>query len=76
VLWQGMILVVIGLVVGIAGAPPLTRLMKELLYGVQSTDPLTFGTVALVVLSVAAAACFIPSRRAASVNPITALRSE
>ncbi len=76
VLWQGMVLVVIGLVVGIAGAPPLTRLMKELLYGVQSTDPLTFGAVALVVLSVAAAACFIPSRRAASVDPITALRSE
>jgi predicted permease len=76
VLWQGMVLVVIGLVIGSAGAPPLTRMMKELLFGVQSTDPLTFAAVALVLLTVAAAACFVPSRRAASVDPMTALRSE
>jgi len=76
VLWQGMALVGLGLVIGFAGAPPLTRLMKDLLFGVQSTDPLTFAAVAVMVLAVAAAACFIPSRRAASVNPITALRAE
>jgi predicted permease len=76
VLWQGMVLVGIGLVIGFAGAPPLTRMMKDLLFGVQSTDPLTFCAVALVVLTVAAGACFVPSRRAASVDPMVALRSE
>jgi putative ABC transport system permease protein len=76
VLWQGMALVVLGLVVGSASAPPLTRLMKDLLFGVQSTDPLTYLAVASVVLTVAAAACLIPSRRAASVDPMTALRAE
>jgi predicted permease len=76
VLWQGMVLVVVGLAIGSAGAPPLTRMMRDLLYGVQSTDPVTYVAVALVVLAVAAAACFIPSRRAASVDPLVALRSE
>jgi putative ABC transport system permease protein len=76
VLWQGMALVGIGLAIGFAGAPPLTRLMKDLLFGVQSTDPLTFCGVALMVLAVAAGACLVPSRRAASVDPIVALRSE
>ena len=76
VLWQGMVLVVVGLAIGFVGAPPLTRMMKDVLYGVQSTDPMTFVAVALVLLGVAAAACFIPSRRAASVDPIAALRAE
>jgi putative ABC transport system permease protein len=76
VLWQGMALVVLGLVVGSASAPPLTRMMRDLLYGVQSTDPLTYLAVAFMVLAVAAAACLIPSRRAASVDPMTALRAE
>jgi len=76
VLWQGMALVAAGLVLGSAGTPPLTRLMRELLYGVQATDPLTYLAVALLLLAVAAAACFIPSRRAASVDPLVALRSE
>jgi predicted permease len=76
VLWQGMVLVVMGLVIGSAGAPPLTRMMKDLLFGVQSTDPATFAAVAVILLAVAAAACLVPSRRAASVNPITALRAE
>ena len=76
VLWQGMALVIFGLVIGSAGAPALTRMMKDLLFGVQSTDPLTFLAVALMVLAVAAGACFVPSRRAASVDPMVALRSE
>jgi len=76
VLRQGMLLVAIGLVIGLASAPPLTRMMKDLLFGVQSTDPPTFLAVALVVLAVAAGACFVPSRRAASVDPMIALRSE
>ena len=76
VLAQGMVLVVLGLALGAAGAPPLTHWMADLLFGVKPTDPVTYLAVALVVLAVAAAACFIPSRRAASVDPLVALRSE
>ncbi|NDQ58181.1 MAG: ABC transporter permease, partial [Acidipila sp.] len=76
VLWQGMLLVVIGVALGIAGAPPLTRLMSDLLFGVRPTDPLTFFLVGLTLLTVAALACLVPSRRAASVDPMLALRNE
>jgi predicted permease len=76
VVMQGMVLVVLGLVLGALSAPPLTRPMADLLFGVAPLDPLTYIAVAIVVLAVAATACFIPSRRAASVDPLVALRSE
>jgi predicted permease len=76
VLSQGMVLVILGLILGAVSAPPLTHLMADLLFGVKPTDPLTYLAVAFVVLAVAAAACFIPSRRAASVDPMVALRAE
>lgn len=75
VLRQGMALVLLGLSIGVAGALLLTRLMTGLLVGVPPTDPLTFLAVSLVLLAVAAAACFVPARRATAVEPLTALRS-
>jgi putative ABC transport system permease protein len=75
VLRQGMRLVLAGLVLGVAGALLATRLISGLLYGVGTTDPLTFAGVGLVLMAVAAAACLVPARRAATVDPIIALRS-
>jgi predicted permease len=76
VLSQGMLLVVLGLILGALSAPPLTHQMADLLFGVKPTDPATYVAVAMMVLAVAAGACFVPSRRAASVDPMVALRSE
>jgi predicted permease len=74
VLRQGLRLVLAGLAIGMAGAIVLTRVMTTLLFGVEPTDALTFLTVSMVLVAVAAAACLIPARRAASVDPMVALR--
>ena len=73
---QGMSLVLIGLALGIAGALGLTRVMQGLLFGVTPTDPVTFLSVSAVLALCAAAACFLPARRAATIDPIAALRSD
>ena len=75
VLRQGLTLVLLGLAGGTVGALFLVRLMKEVLYGISPTDPLTFIAVTLLLLSVAVIACAIPARRATTVNPIAALRA-
>ena len=75
VLGQGMLLTIIGLVIGLAGAAVLTRTLSGLIYGVGTMDPLTFTAVPALLCVVALVACFLPARRAASVDPITALRS-
>ena len=72
---QGMTLVLLGLAGGTIAALFVVRLMKEVLYGVSPNDPLTFGAVVLVLLSVAMIACVLPARRATRVNPISALRA-
>lgn len=72
---QGFVLTVAGLVIGVAAAFGLTRLIANQLYGVTATDPATLGSVALVLIMVAAVACYIPSRRAYSAEPLETLRT-
>jgi ABC-type antimicrobial peptide transport system permease subunit len=66
----------VGVAGGFAGALGLSRLISGLLFGVTPNDPATFVAIALAMLGVALAATYIPARRAASVDPITALRTE
>jgi putative ABC transport system permease protein len=73
---QGMTLVLIGEVIGLAGAYALTRLMRGMLFGVTPTDFTTFIAVAALLTAVALLATFIPARRAAKVDPLVALRYE
>ena len=76
VLRSGMMLVTIGLVIGIAGALALTRLMATLLFEVSPADPITFAAVVLCVIIATLLACYIPARRANKVDPLIALRCE
>lgn len=73
---QGMELAVIGIAVGLAGAAGLTRVMASLLYGVTTTDAVTFGAVSALLAAVAFAASVIPAWRATRVDPMVALREE
>jgi len=73
---QGFVLTMAGLVIGVAAALGLTRLIANQLYGVTPMDPATLGSVALVLIAVAAVACYIPSRRAYSTDPLETLRTQ
>jgi ABC-type antimicrobial peptide transport system permease subunit len=73
---QGLRLVLIGLGIGLAAAFAITRVLSSVLYGVKATDLLTFGGVSLLLASLALFASYIPARRAASIEPMQALRSE
>jgi putative ABC transport system permease protein len=73
---QGMKLVMTGILIGLAGAFALNRVIKTLLFGVSATDPLTYAAIALLLTAVALLACWIPARRATKVDPLTALRWE
>jgi len=76
VISQGMWLALIGITLGSALALLSTRVMKSYLYDVSTTDPLTFGGIALLLIGVALLACYIPARRATKVDPLVALRYE
>ena len=73
---QGFRLAVAGIIVGMAGALALTRILASLLFGITPIDPVTFGAVAILLVGVALLACYIPARRAAKVDPMVALRYE
>jgi predicted permease len=73
---QGMVLAAVGVGIGLIGAFALTRLMGSLLFGVQSTDPLTFVVIAMLLAVIALLASYIPARRAARIDPMVSLRCE
>jgi putative ABC transport system permease protein len=75
ILRQAAMLVIPGLALGMAGALVLTRVLTSLLFGVEPTDPATFVAVSLLLLGVAAVACFVPASRATEIHPMVALRS-
>ena len=73
---EGLVLTMIGVVIGFAGAFTLTRFLVGLLYGVRPTDTLTFVAVSLVLTCTSLLACYLPARRATKVDPMVALRYE
>ena len=73
---EGLVLSLLGITLGIAGALGLSRVLSRFLFGVTNTDAATFATVSLVLLSIAVVACYFPARRAARLDPMTTLRAE
>jgi putative ABC transport system permease protein len=76
VLRQGMRLTTLGLIVGLAGALAVTRVLRNHLYEIGPTDMTTFVSVSVLLVLVALLACLIPARRATKVDPMVALRQE
>jgi len=76
VLSQSAWTLAVGLIVGLAGALSVTRLMRSLLFGIGPADPLTLSLMAAILLVVALIASYVPARRAAEVDPMVALRNE
>ena len=76
VLRQGLMLAGLGIVLGLAAALMLARVLTSLLYNTQASDPLTLAAVTLIMLAVTAAACYFPARRAAKIDPARALQYE
>ncbi len=76
VIGRGIVWAVIGTALGVGGSLVMTRFLANMLYGVKPTDPLIFLAVATLLVSLALLACYLPARRAASVDPMVALRHE
>jgi putative ABC transport system permease protein len=73
---HGLGTALVGTIAGLGGALMLSRWLEGMLFGVEPTDPVTFAAVALLLLIIAAAACYLPARRASRVDPLVALRCE
>ena len=76
ILRQGLKLAALGLSIGLFASLGLTQFLSRLLYETSPFDPLSFGAVVVVLVAIGAIACWLPSRRAARVDPMTALRAE
>jgi putative ABC transport system permease protein len=76
VLTRALLIVVAGLLVGLAGAAAVTRVLQRFLFGVTATDPIVFTVVTLLLLAVGLLAAWLPARRAAGIDPCVALRAE
>jgi hypothetical protein len=76
VLWKGIALISAGICIGLLASFGLTQFLASQIWGVSATDPWTFGAVVVLVVTTGLAACFLPARRAASVDPLVALRYE
>jgi ABC-type antimicrobial peptide transport system permease subunit len=76
VVGQGMRLTLTGIAIGVVCALGVTRLLGSLLFGVSTYDPLTFGSVSMVVMTVAFLAAWLPAHRASRIDPVRALRQE
>jgi putative ABC transport system permease protein len=76
VLRQGVAVIILGLVIGTGAALALTGLVRGLLYGVTTADPLSFAAALLVMTAVGVLACYLPARRASRIEPVVALRSD
>jgi putative ABC transport system permease protein len=76
VVGQGVVLALVGVAIGLAGALLLTQFMAKMLYEVKAFDPVTFTVISLLMVGVALLACYIPARRATKVDPMVALRYE
>jgi predicted permease len=76
VIRQGMWLVLIGVVIGMAVSLAVSRLLKSFLFGLSAADPMTFGIIPLLLAAVVLLACYVPARRATKVDPMIVLRSE
>ncbi|AGY60429.1 ABC transporter permease [Gloeobacter kilaueensis] len=76
VVGQGMLLVLVGVAIGLAGGLVGLQLLSSLLFGIGASDPITFGAVAMLLVLVALVACYLPARRATRIDPAIALRYE
>ncbi len=76
VIGQGLTLISVGVVAGVAISLMVTRVLRGFLFGVSPTDPATLGAITVVLVTVALVACWLPARRATRVDPLVALRHE